>query len=328
MKSHDFWRADGESRRFGKLSRRQLMVMGGLAFGVHALPLRSESVSSLSHNVAAILGTASHRSFLECKAALDALIGGPFQLPDRQLEKLVDAVKQMAGPNPSDRYKIAAIRKTIYESGLWNDNKAFRYDQADPFGINVTNKLLSTYFTTRLGNCVSMPILFLILGERAGLNVSLAAAPLHVFVRYTDPNGQALNIEATSGGNFARDEWYRENLPMTDRAIESGLYMRTLSRQEAVATMATTVMDWLIDKGRFQEAVDVASVILEHSPRDGYTMVKRGHAYGELLREQCIEKYPSRLAMSASAKGQCDNFAARNTEDFLRAEELGWTPEK
>lgn len=61
----------------------------------------------------------------------------------------------MAGPNPTDRYKLAAIRKTIYVAGLWNRSRPFSYDQADPLGLNVRNKLLDTYFKTRLGNCVS-----------------------------------------------------------------------------------------------------------------------------------------------------------------------------
>jgi hypothetical protein len=165
------------------LSRRHFLAIGCAALAARSFSVEAQQLSPISLNVAAILDASERTSFLAAKVALDALIGGAFHLPDSRLEKLADAVRQMAGPNPTDRYKLAAIRRTIYEIEPWNDNRPFRYDQADPFGRNVQNKLLSTYFRTRLGNCVSMPILFLVLAERAGLNVGLSTAPLHVFVR-------------------------------------------------------------------------------------------------------------------------------------------------
>ncbi len=105
--------------------------------------------------------------------------------------------------------------------------QAFAYDQQDPLGLVLKNRLVSTYVQTRKGNCVSMPILFLIVADRMGLNVHLSTAPLHLFVRYTDAQGVDRNLEATSGGHEARTDWYRQNLPMTDKAIASGIYMRT-----------------------------------------------------------------------------------------------------
>jgi regulator of sirC expression with transglutaminase-like and TPR domain len=281
---------------------------------------------TIAARVALILGTPSSGSYLSVKLALDNLIAPYPPSVARDINIFVDAVTQMAGPNPTDRYKLAAIRKTIYEGGPWNNNRPFSYDHADPFGKNVQNKLLSAYFRTRLGNCVTMPILFLILAERVGLNVSLATAPLHIFVRYTDAEEQTFNVEATSGGHFTRDGWYRQNMPMSDHAVGSGLYMRTLTKMEATAHMATTVMDWLLDNGRYQDAIDVANAILEYFPRDGYAMVKRGHAYGELLRIECVERFPSRAVVPAPIKMRCDNLAVHNAQDFAQAEAMGWQP--
>ena len=92
------------------------------------------------------------------------------------IDRLVDAARQMAGPNPIDSYKLAAIRRAIYVAGPWNYNRAFSYDLSDPFGKVPANRLLSTYIRTRKGNCVSMPILFMIVADRMGLNVHLATA--------------------------------------------------------------------------------------------------------------------------------------------------------
>jgi len=235
--------------------------------------------------------------------------------------RLVDAARQMAGSHSTDTYKLAAVRQAIYVSGAWNHNSAFSYDLADPLGQKIGDRLLSSYVRTRKGNCVSMPILFVIVADKVGLNVHLATAPLHLFVRYTDPAGMDHNLEATSGGHEARTEWYRANLPMTDRAIESGAYMRTLSKRETVAEMATTVMDFLIAEHRYQEAIEVAHAILVVNPRDVYTLVREGTAIAGLLQTQCKMRAASALP---ALQQRCRTLLNANANAFATAEALGW----
>jgi regulator of sirC expression with transglutaminase-like and TPR domain len=222
--------------------------------------------------------------------------------------------------------RLSALRRVIYESGAWNGGRPFAYDHADPLGRNVRNKLISTYLATRRGNCVSMPILVLIVGERMGLNLALSTAPLHIFLRYADEAGREINLEATSGALPARAIWYRQNLPMTDRAIESGLYMRTLTRREAVAHMASTVVDFLMGERRFRDAVDVAEIILRHYPRDGYTLVKLGSAYGELMRVEFLNRFPTPAAIPPALRPRYVTLAQGNQRAFQAAEALGWQP--
>lgn len=240
------------------------------------------------------------------------------------MARLVDAARQMAGPKPSDACKLAAIRQAIYVAGAWNYNRAFSYDLDDPFGTQVKSKMLSTYVRTRKGNCVSMPTLFLIVADRMGLKVRLAAAPLHLFVRFTDAAGAEHNLETTSGGHEARLEWYRSNLPMTDRAIASGIYMRTLSKRETIAQMASSVLDHLIDQRRYQEASDVADAILAVNPRDAYAMVKKGSAVGRLMQVEFLDRYPSPALIPAALRARYAALAVANEKAFRDAEALGW----
>lgn len=102
--------------------------------------------------------------------------------------------------------------------------------------------------------------------------------------------------------------------------------MRTLTRRETIAHMATTVMDARVGEGKFQEAIDIGDAILAQFPRDGYTLVKRGHAHGELLRIECIERFPSRNAMPPAIQIRCDSLAQWNADDFGKAEAMGWSP--
>jgi regulator of sirC expression with transglutaminase-like and TPR domain len=267
--------------------------------------------------------------YARAKLAFDRIIDPSLNVEATlaEVERLARSSTAIAGPNATPERKLSALRQVIYQSGDWNGGRLFSYDHADPLGQNVRNKLLSTYLATRRGNCVSMPVLMLLVGDRMGLNLSLSTAPLHVFVRYTDPSGREMNLEATSGGHPSRTLWYRQNLPMTDRAIESGLYMRTLSRRE-VAHMASTVVDFLMIEGRFQEAIEVAEVILQHYPRDGYTLVKLGTAYAELMRVEFIERFPTPAMLPPALRQRYAMFAQRNQLAFQAAEALGWEPSR
>ncbi|MEM9028443.1 MAG: transglutaminase family protein [Pseudomonadota bacterium] len=208
-----------------------------------------------------------------------------------EIDRLAAKVRS-ARPRPeTSRQKLDALRQMVYAPGAWNNNRPFRYDLSDPTGQNPKNRLLSTYLDTRKGNCISMPFLFLVLAERIGLKVAAALAPLHVFVRYTDETGRTFNLESTSGAGFTRDLWYRKHLPMTDQAIANGLYLRSLSRRETAAAMAMIVVEHLIRHGRYTDAIATADAVLRVFPQLAYALVKRGTAYGHLIRVHYAEKY-------------------------------------
>jgi len=245
---------------------------------------------------------------------------------ERQINSLIVVARSFAGPRASESAKLNAVRKVLYEPGPWNDNRPFAYDQSDPFGENVQHKLLSHYMKTRLGNCVTMPTLFMIVGRGIGLNLTLTTAPLHVLVRYTGPGDRPFNIEATSGGSFARTEWIRKNLPMSDRAIESGLYLRTHTDQETVAVMATTVLDYLASVGRNGEAIKVADAILAANPKDGYTMVRKGSVIAAMMKTEFYDNYPSPILIPANLRPRYAELAAANAKAFADAEAMGWEP--
>ena len=267
-------------------------------------------------------------SYVQAYGTIEASVtNSPFpSASTAMIDRLVDAARQMAGPNPTDSYKLAAIRRAIYVAGPWNYNRAFSYDLSDPFGKVPANRLLSTYIRTRKGNCVSMPILFLIVADRMGLNVHLATAPLHIFVRYTDPQGVDHNLETTSGGHEARTEWMRGQMPMSDKAIASGIYMRTLSKRESVAEMATIVMDDLFGQQRFGETIEVADAILSVNPREAYVMARKASAFAALMKVEFVDKYANPALIPPTSRSRYGYLAYQNRKAFADAEALGWEP--
>lgn len=306
-----------------------------LVFAASALALQAGANAQPSSDPAAVVRNVlsvpdDQLDYGRAKLAFDRIIDPSLNVEATlaEIERLASGASALAGDLPTPAVRLSALRRVIYESGDWNGGRPFDYDHADPLGRNVRNKLISTYLTTRRGNCVSMPVLLLIVGERMGLNLALSTAPLHMFLRFTDESGREINLEATSGGHPARALWYRQNLPMTDRAIESGLYMRTLTRREAVAHMASTVIDFLMTEGRFQGAIEVAEVILQHHPRDGYTMAKLGTAYAELMRVEYVERFPTPAMIPPVLRSRYAWLAGGNQRAFQAAESLGWEPSR
>jgi len=267
--------------------------------------------------------------YARTKVALDQLVD-PSANGDktlREVDRLTKAAKLLAGPNTATSARLAAIHKLIYESGPWNDGRPFAYDHGDPEGTHIPNKLLHVYLRRRLGNCVSMPILFLIFAERLGVDTALARAPSHIFLRHRMADGRIANIETTSGGHPARDEWFRQNFPMSERALASGLYMRSLSRREGMALMATMVLEHLAEKRRWNEVIAVAEAILAHDPRAADVLVWQGSAYGHLLESEAGARFAVPLLLPVAPLARRLMLMERNNSLIHAAETLGWQPD-
>lgn len=283
----------------------------------------------LAQCVGAILKAPDSKlDYARAKLAFDTLIDPSCNVEAvlAQLDDMANLAGRMCGSHACSGTKLAAIRRLIYESGPWNGHRPFAYDHSDPDGTSIPNKLLHVYLAMRRGNCVSMPVLFLILAERMGLDVALASAPCHILLRYRMPEGRIVNLEATSGAHPARLLWYRKNFPMSDRALESGLYMRSLTRREGAALMATTVLEHLMAENRLAEAIAVARAILDADPRAGQVLVAQASAYGALLHAEFGEKHPDPHLVPEPLRLRRLMLIERNNSLFQAAERLGWEP--
>lgn len=242
----------------------------------------------------------------------------------KEIDGMVVAVRAMAGSSASAMEKLRAVRRYLYVAGGWNGNRAFRYDLADPFGTEIAHKLLPAYMKTRLGNCVSMPALFLILADRLDLPVTLSTAPNHVFVKYLGAEGKAMNLETTSGGAPARDAWIRQNFAMTDRAVANGVYLKTLTRREALAVMAEVVLENEMQAGRYRPVMNVADEILKAYPNDAPVLVAKGSAAAMLIDTQFRARYTNPLDVPADLLPAYRALVEINRSTFAEAERLGW----
>lgn len=243
----------------------------------------------------------------------------------KQIDRMAQTIKTMAGPSAPSRLRLIMLRKYIYEPGLWNDGKPFQYDLTDPFGRKPANRLLSTYLKTHRGNCVSMPILFVALAQRLGLKATLSTAPSHMFVKYMDDvTGKTFNLETTSGGWPARDVWYRQNLPMTDEAVANGIYMKTLSKKEALAVLADIAIEHAFATRRYQEGWDIADVIRPYYPNNLSAMLAPTAAALGIIQTEYLNKYRRKSNIPPALMDRF-NFLEKAVPGALnQAYTLGW----
>lgn len=243
----------------------------------------------------------------------------------KQLDIIASKVRVLAGINPSSNDTMLALKKYLYESGPWNDYKPYHYDFNDPKGTKIQNKLLLNYLSSRSGNCVSMPLLFIILGDRLGIDVTASTAPQHIFVKYKDrESGITVNLEATSGANPARDVWYTQTMPMTKEASANGIYMQKLTKKETVAVMAGLLAENCDQKQEYDKAIAITDVLLEYYPKDIASMLMKGHAYYQLLSKHFIKKYPVANQIPMEERGYFQHLSDNNRYWFTKAESLGW----
>ncbi|HJR73060.1 MAG TPA: transglutaminase family protein [Luteimonas sp.] len=267
--------------------------------------------------------------FAQAKIAIDHLIDPSIDSAAtlRQIDTWAAKVEVRFPSGATQRRKLDLLISTLYEPGPWNDFRPFSYDLDDPLGQKMSNKLVSNYLASRKGQCVSMPILFAILGQKLGLPVTLATAPSHILVKYADvESGQWLNIEATAGG-FKHDSSYERETHISPLAIKNRIYLRPLSKRESVAVMAITLMEFNSEQGRPMPNFKIADLLLDVDPKNVAAMVVKSAAFYQVLDQRYKHRYP-RVEQIPSA--QMADFVLLNQQHQSwgqGAEALGWTPE-
>ncbi len=269
---------------------------------------------------------ASTIDLARAKLTIDKMIDPGIDIPAEmaRIDGMVVALRKMVPLVASNRVKLEALRRFIYTPGAWNQGRAFSYDLTDPLGRTLRNKLLPTYLDTRKGNCVSMPVLFVILGTRLGLDLRLATAPEHLFVKYRDASGALFNLEATSGGGFARDVWIRKQMPMTDLAIENGIYMRPLSKREAVVVMAGVLLTHYRIEGLADARIELARLLQNVDPRDVRSMLSLRDAYLYMRNTEFVARYPNPNAIPSAERRRFRELEQQVIHWERKARGLGW----
>lgn len=240
------------------------------------------------------------------------------------LDHWTQVVRANVPAGANGRQMLEALLKTLYQPGAWNDGRPFRYDLDDPQGKLPANKRLATYLATRKGNCVSMPILVAILGQRLGLTVTLSTAPEHVLAKFADNTLQAwINVEATGGG-YKRDDSYVRDTGINQTALDHEIYLRPLHPHESVGVIASTLMEHYARLGDGDALMEVADLALAANPRDTVAMIWKANACYLLIQTRFQRIYPNAADIPPMQVADLQHLQRENQTWFAKAQALGW----
>jgi len=220
--------------------------------------------------------------FARSKLTIDKMIDPSIDIEAnlQKVDAIVKTIQTLLVANATSMDKMLAVKKYLYEAGTWNNYQPYQYDFKDPKGTLVKSKLLPNYLATKQGNCVSMPLLFIVLGQRLGIDVTASTAPEHVLVKFTETEtGKTYNLETTSGANFSRDVWYQQTMHVTDKALKNKIYLQKLSKTQSVAIMATVLAESYEDKQEFEKAMMISDVVLKYYKHDVDSMLRKGSIF-------------------------------------------------
>jgi len=250
----------------------------------------------------------------------------------KMLENYSEEIKRMLADRTKDMDKFLATKMFIYDSGKWNDEKPFSYDLDDPLGNIPENQLLNTYLETRKGNCVSMPTLFLALMERVDPNVPFYGvnAPLHLFCRLIDrQTGDVWNVEATNNGSPARNQWYIEQMNITQEAVNNGIYLEQLSKKEYIAELINILIRKERHKENYEKALQYTELSLRLSPNSINGLIQKSALLawkGYELMESLKKKGDSEISVDDQKK-QLEAYSLESKKYWEKGLSFGWRPE-
>lgn len=175
---------------------------------------------------------------------------------DAHINQLATISKIWVQANPATNYNFRdsinfqrnfSIFKMLKDTIVFNssDGKSYKllpygYDFTDFFGREDWGYMfVSKLLASKKGNCHSLPYLYKILADELGATCWLSLAPNHIYIKNRCRKTGWYNTELTSG-TFPIDAWITASGYIPLQAIQNGIYMDTLSNQQAIAL---TVLD-------------------------------------------------------------------------------------
>ena len=195
----------------------------------------------------------------------------------KQIDDLVFICKQIMkekGLNPKNymacHYAIQRLfaEKFTYRNASGQDInfEPFGYDFIDIFGDkDQTKGFVTKLLNTKIGQCHSMPLLYLILAEELNANAYLALAPNHSYVKFGNQY-QAFGFETTNG-TFTTDEWIVASGYISPTAIKNQIYLAPLTKDKIIAECLIDLeegMSFLFGKSNF--SIKCSNTTLKYFP--------------------------------------------------------------
>lgn len=163
---------------------------------------------------------------------------------------------------------------------------------------------LNRVLDNKQGNCSSVPLLYIAIGQRLGWPLHLVHVPDHSFVRYVDSNLKEQNIEPTSNGGYVSNEKYIHDFKVSKQGIKSGAYLQNLTVRELLGEFAAINGVTFGRKNKTDQSILYLKLSTEFNPRNVSAWMNLNIAYkikAKRANKSDLQEYLE-LAKKASIK--------------------------
>lgn len=199
--------------------------------------------SAVPESAPASMVRASVRTIAHQILALEEEVGVP-PIARERLEEFLAACEERIVPK--DAAVLREMRARLEMIGAILAEHGYAFSSA---GVT----LLSQALERKIVDCDTASYLYLAAGERVGLPLCGALAPRHFFVRWRAPhftlNWDVVTRQEVSDAEFA------ERFNVHPDAIQSGAYLKNLSRADMLSLAAALVAIELGERKRHEEAI-------------------------------------------------------------------------
>jgi len=151
-----------------------------------------------------------------------------------------------------------------------------------------SNYLLSKGIRTKLIDCDNYCTLYIAIGEIMNIPIVPVYAPDHSFVRFYFDDGSYLNWEPIQAVPQP-DSYYIQQLNISAKSINRGVYLRTLTRQEFFAVQYNNIGSYLLMNKQYKEALIYFNTAIKLYPVFSSAWHNRGTAFYALnMRKEAL----------------------------------------
>ncbi len=218
--------------------------------------------------------------------AKDAYPNIKIEFFDYCINYMVEKIRYLEQGHTEPLVRIGLMNQYLYRPGWWNDSVTFTYNLDDLEADSTNDQFLNGYIATKLGSCVTMSMLHLVLAERLGWPIKPVRSAKHFYCRYIKKGFKENNVEATCGGGYIPTWRYATDAGEPKKAIKNGVYERVLTKKEYLASLLDVNARYFREKKKdLDRAIYYTRLALAYDS----TYVGAYWNLGELYREKAIE---------------------------------------
>lgn len=139
-----------------------------------------------------------------------------------------------------------SIRDKKTGKKIWHYPVKYNYEDYQS-KINFDSHFVTTLMRTNKGQCVSMPLYYLVLAEEMGAEAFWSFSPKHSFVKIQDEQGLWYNLELTCKAVLS-DAHYINNSYIKAEALQNRIYLEPLDKTNIIAHMLLELARGYFDK--------------------------------------------------------------------------------